>query len=406
MKKEERRGFLRVDESVPLTYHKIESTAAKTTQTVDISGGGVKIILSEPIEKGAVVQLKLNLPNLLSPIFCVGKVMWCGKENISGVKKVICGIAFLDIHPQDRKSIVEYAFFQNYQFKVEEGVSILTTNLTKKYGKLRALDNVNLKIMPGEVFTLFGPNGAGKTTITRILSTLLSPTEGKVKIANYDLLSQKNKIRKCIGYMPQTPMLQDNLTARENLYFFARSILSEEKIADAVEEALAFAELSKRENSLFKTFSWGMRQRLSLAVTLLHKPKILFLDEPTAGMDLRLRMSFWEHFYRLSQNKVTVFITTHQLDEVDNCRRVAFLQAGKIVVDDTPSQIKKLRPTKVYIFCSDRNYTLKTTNYTEELPPFLHKEIKNTSKIKKIEIKEPHLSEIFCNLIEEMEISD
>ncbi len=294
-----------------------------------------------------------------------------------------------------------------YGLKKEEGVVVDIKALTKKYGSLIAVDSVFLKINSGEILALLGPNGAGKTTITRILSTLLTPTSGEVKILGLDLLKDKNKIRSLIGYMPQSSVLYDDLTARENLTFFAKSYdIPKDEIQDRVDDALAFCELQKRSNSLFRTYSGGMKQKLSLAVALIHRPKILFLDEPTAGVDLRLRLNFWRHFHELSDAGITVFITTHQMDEVAWCSRVSFMQSGKIIVDDTPENIKKLGKTKVFIFFGGQKKEFETADYEKELPQILKNDIRDVADIEKIEIKESSLEEVIRELIHQEEMRD
>ena len=211
-------------------------------------------------------------------------------------------------------------------------------NLFKDYGKLRALDNIILNVPEGAIYGLVGPNGAGKTTLIKTLVGTLKPAKGQVKVLGLDPLQDKWKLRKQIGYMPQTPALYDDLSAKKNIIFFgaAQNVPDLEKKADDI---LAFAELTNRANDLVRTFSGGMKKRVSLCCALIHQPKIVFLDEPTAAIDPHLKIQSWNLFRQLAKRGVTLFISTHLMDEALLCDKVAILRNGEIIALDTPQKI-------------------------------------------------------------------
>jgi ABC-2 type transport system ATP-binding protein len=221
---------------------------------------------------------------------------------------------------------------------------IETYDLTKKFGKLLAVDHINLSIREGEVFGLLGPNGAGKTTTLSMLATLLKPSEGTAKVNKHDIVTESDAVRRSIGIVFQEPSSDDVLSGQENLYLHAlmfgvgRSVRGER-----IREVLRLVDLEDRADSQVKTYSGGMRRRLELARGLLHRPKILFLDEPTLGLDPQTREHIWEYIRKLAdQERVTVIITTHYMDEAEHlCDRVAIIDDGKIVALDTPDRLKQ-----------------------------------------------------------------
>lgn len=219
-------------------------------------------------------------------------------------------------------------------------------NLFKDYGKLRALDNIILNVPEGTIYGLVGPNGAGKTTLIKTLVGTLKPTTGSVKVLGLDPLQDKWKLRKQIGYMPQTPALYDDLSAKRNILFFgeAQNVPDLEKKAD---EILVFAELTDRANDLVRTFSGGMKKRVSLCCALIHQPKIVFLDEPTAAIDPHLKIQSWNLFRKLAKTGVTLFISTHLMDEALLCDKVTILGNGEIIAVDTPQKILERGKTKL-----------------------------------------------------------
>ncbi len=211
-------------------------------------------------------------------------------------------------------------------------------SLSKDYGKIRALDNIVLNVPEGSIYGLVGPNGAGKTTLIKTLVGTLKPTKGQIRVLGLDPLQNKWELRRQIGYMPQTPALYDDLSAKKNIIFFgeAQNVSDLEKKTDDI---LAFAELTSRANDLVKTFSGGMKKRVSLCCALIHQPKIVFLDEPTAAIDPHLKIQSWNLFRRLAKTGVTLFISTHLMDEALLCDRVTILGNGQIIALDTPQKI-------------------------------------------------------------------
>jgi ABC-2 type transport system ATP-binding protein len=220
---------------------------------------------------------------------------------------------------------------------------ISVKNLKKDYGHLTAVNGISFSIEEGEVFGLLGPNGAGKTTTLHILSTILKPTSGTAKINNYDVVSQPGKVRKCIGIVFQEPSTDELLTGYENLKMHALlyGIPSKDR-RNRIESVLKLVDLTDRKNDLVKHYSGGMRRRLEIARGLLHNPKILFLDEPTLGLDPQTREHIWEYIERLvKEQHISVIITTHYMDEADRlCNRIAIVDHGNIIVLDAPSNLK------------------------------------------------------------------
>lgn len=209
---------------------------------------------------------------------------------------------------------------------------------------MKAVDGISFKVDQGEVFGLLGPNGAGKTTTLLILATLLKPTSGTSKVNGYDVLKNPHEVRKSIGIVFQDPSSDDILTGRENLYLHAMMYgVPRDEINKRIDDSLELVGLRERQHDIVKKYSGGMRRRLELARGLLHKPKILFLDEPTLGLDPQAREVMWKYIQTLAeQEKMTVIITTHYMEEADKlCDRVAIIDSGKIVVLDTPEKLKR-----------------------------------------------------------------
>jgi len=220
--------------------------------------------------------------------------------------------------------------------------------LKKNYGKVVALDGVNLAVPEGTIFGLVGPNGAGKTTLIKALVGFLKPTSGSVKVLGLDPLRERWALRQQIGYMPQSPALYDDLTARANILYFSQA----QKVADLpakVADILTFAELADRADDRVATFSGGMKKRISLACALVHEPRIIFLDEPTAAVDPHLRFKMWQLFRKLAARGTTLVISTHLMEEALLCDRVAVLRRGVLLVDDSPAQILKDGRTRLVI---------------------------------------------------------
>jgi len=218
-----------------------------------------------------------------------------------------------------------------------------THDLTKVFNGRKAVDHLDLEIEEGEFFGLLGPNGAGKSTTVAMLSTILRPTRGTVKIAGYDIKRHAKEIRRLIGVVPQEFGLYDELTAAENLTYFGKLHGVEGgKLKGRIEELLRLVQLKDRANDRVKTFSGGMKHRLNLVTGLIHEPKLLFLDEPTTGLDPQARLAVWELIKRFQSEGVTILLTTHYMEEADYlCERVAIMDRGKVIALDSPARLKR-----------------------------------------------------------------
>jgi len=226
---------------------------------------------------------------------------------------------------------------------MSEKAIIQVKNLTKKFNGFSAVDNISFEVQKGEIFAFLGPNGAGKSTTIKMLTTLLSPTDGKMLINGYNPVDEQNEVRSSFGIVFQDPSLDDELTAYENMEFHAVLYSLPSKIRKArIEELLKIVELWERRKSLVKTFSGGMKRRLEIARGILHHPKILFLDEPTLGLDPQTRNYIWSYIKNLNQKEdVTVFFTTHYMDEAEKiAQRIAIIDHGKIIASGTGNRLK------------------------------------------------------------------
>ncbi|MBI5198195.1 MAG: ATP-binding cassette domain-containing protein [Nitrospirae bacterium] len=221
--------------------------------------------------------------------------------------------------------------------------AIEAVDLTKTFGEIRAVDGLNLTIASGEIFGLLGPNGAGKTTILKMLTTLLSPTRGTARVFGYDILTQAFEVRRQIGYIPQERTLDRYLTAREHLRLFADLYhLSPKAARERAEFLLRLVDLTDRADEETRGFSGGMKKRLEIACGLIHQPAILFLDEPTLGLDIQSRSRIWEYIRELRKTGMTIVLTTNYLDEADLlCNRLAIIDGGRMVTTGTPAQLRE-----------------------------------------------------------------
>ncbi len=218
-----------------------------------------------------------------------------------------------------------------------------TERLTKKFGGLVAVDSMTISLAQGEFFGLLGPNGAGKTTAIKMLITLLPPTSGTAKVAGFDIRTQPSLVRRNIGYVPQLLSADGQLTGYENLLIFARLFdVPRHEIRMRVDESLGFMGLKDAGDTLVRKYSGGMIRRLEIAQSMLHRPRMLFLDEPTLGLDPVARRTVWEHLTKLRKNyNTTIMMTTHYMDEADElCDRVAIMHLGKVAAIGTPAQLK------------------------------------------------------------------
>jgi ABC-2 type transport system ATP-binding protein len=226
---------------------------------------------------------------------------------------------------------------------------IQAKDLTKTFGNFTAVNDVSFSVPKGEIFAFLGPNGAGKTTTIKMLTTLLKPTSGSIKLNTIDTVIFPERARKTFGIVFQDPSLDDELTAYENMEFHAVLYkVPGKELKERVEKFLKFVELWDRKNDLVKTFSGGMKRRLEIARGLLHKPEILFLDEPTQGLDPQTRNKIWEYLQNLNkETKITIFFTTHYMEEAEAvAHRVAIMDHGKIIDAGSPAKLKEQTGTK------------------------------------------------------------
>lgn len=220
--------------------------------------------------------------------------------------------------------------------------AVSVRSLEKRFGDFVAVDRIDFDILTGEIFGFLGPNGSGKTTTIRILLGLLKPTAGRAHVLGFDVQRQANEIRQRIGYMSQRFSLYNDLTVDENLNFFGRAYgVHGERLRQRKQFVLSMAGLLGREKELTRNLAGGWKQRLALGAAILHEPRMLFLDEPTAGVDPVSRRSFWDLLYRLSDDGATIMVTTHYMDEAEHCHRLAFIHRGRIVAQGAPESIKQ-----------------------------------------------------------------
>jgi ABC-2 type transport system ATP-binding protein len=218
--------------------------------------------------------------------------------------------------------------------------AIIVKNLTKNFDSFTAVDNISFEINSGEIFGFLGPNGAGKTTTIRMLCAIIDPSQGEAEISGLNLQKDGEKIKKRIGYMSQKFSLYEDLTIIENLEFYAGIYqYPAEKRKKRIDELISLLVLSGNEKKLAGDLPTGLKQRLGLACAIIHNPKIIFLDEPTAGTDPISRNNFWQHLINLSQSGTTVIVTTHLMDEAYRCNRLAFMHSGKIIALGKPNEL-------------------------------------------------------------------
>jgi len=220
--------------------------------------------------------------------------------------------------------------------------SIVVENLTKKFGTFTAVNNISFSIKKGEIFGFLGANGAGKTTAMKMMCGLLLPTSGTAKIGGYDLATQSKQIKKNIGYMSQRFSLYDDLTVYENMQLFGTIYKIEKKTLKLrILESLNELNMNDFAYVLVKSLPLGWKQRLAFATALLHRPQIVFLDEPTSGVDPIVRREFWELIYKTAATGITIFVTTHYMDEAEYCERISIMAEGELKLMGTPNELKE-----------------------------------------------------------------
>jgi len=299
---------------------------------------------------------------------------------------------------------------------------IVAEGLVKKFGDLVAVDHVSFRVRRGEVFGFLGPNGAGKTTTIHILATLIKPTAGRAYVAGYDVVGEPARVRSVIGIVFQDPSLDDQLTAYENLYIHGRIYgVRGGVLEERIREALRFVELEKFRDKPVKTFSGGMRRRLEIARALIHEPEILFLDEPTLGLDPQTRARIWDYIRALRKERgVTIFLTTHYMDEAESLSdRIAVIDHGRIIAEGTPEDLKSLVGDEVVYVrlpvqasreaCIDGDYVVecriigstvmyKVKRAAEAIPAILGELAGRGVRVESVEYRRPTLNDAFLYL--------
>ena len=303
--------------------------------------------------------------------------------------------------------------------------SIETKSLSKSFGDLKAVDDISFNVEESEIFGFLGPNGAGKSTTMMILTTLLKPTSGQALVSGFDVKNQPKQVRESIGYVQQETTVDEYLTGRENLLLQARlNHIPKNLINERINEVLELIDLTDKQNDAVVTYSGGMRKRLDIAGGLLHRPKVLFLDEPTVGLDIQTRRKIWEYIKKIHEEfDMTLFLTTHYMEEADQlCDRIGIIDGGKIQVIDTPQNMKNAMGNEVIslvienqnnekVFLSkieeielikkinhDQNkITLFASKGTEVIPKIFQISSELKIKIESISLKQPTLDDVFIS---------
>lgn len=302
--------------------------------------------------------------------------------------------------------------------------SVETRSLSKLFGNVKALDDISFAIESGEIFGFLGPNGAGKSTTIMILTTLLKPTSGHALVSGFDVMTQAKQVRQSIGYVQQESTVDEYLTGRENLLLQARlNHIPKDQINKRIDEILDLIELSDKQNDSVVTYSGGMRKRLDIAGGLLHRPKVLFLDEPTVGLDIQTRRKIWEYIKKIHKEfEMTIFLTTHYMEEADQlCDRIGIIDHGKIQIIDSPTNMKSAMGNEVIsLTFENRNandflsqlrqinfikkinednnkLTIFTSNGTEVIPKIFQISSNLQIKIISISLTQPTLDDVFIS---------
>jgi len=235
------------------------------------------------------------------------------------------------------------------------GNTVEVRGLTKRFGDFYAVNDIGFAVRAGEIFGFLGPNGAGKSTTIRMLCGILAPTAGEGSVAGFNIMTEQEGIKSAIGYMSQRFSLYDDLTVRENLEFFGSVYgLEGARLRERIAYVMKMADIGRRGDAMVRGLPGGVKQRLALGGAILHDPPVLFLDEPTSGVDPIMRRTFWEIIYDFSRNGKTIFVTTHYMDEAEHCDRMALIIAGKIIALDSPAALKAALPYSVWSLRAER----------------------------------------------------
>jgi ABC-2 type transport system ATP-binding protein len=303
--------------------------------------------------------------------------------------------------------------------------SIETKSLTKSFGDVIAVNDISFSVNSGEIFGFLGPNGAGKSTTMMILTTLLKPTSGQALISEFDVVGNAKKVREKIGYVQQETTVDEYLTGRENLLLQAKlNHIPKNEINSRIDEVLELIELSDKQNDSVVTYSGGMRKRLDIAGGLLHRPKVLFLDEPTVGLDIQTRRKIWEYIKKIHKEfDMTIFLSTHYMEEADNlCDRIGIIDGGIIQVIDSPENMKNAMGNEVISIIMDNTHnresflsqlkkiefvkninedgtklTLFVSNGTQVIPKIFQISSEFKIKINTISLTRPTLDDVFLS---------
>jgi len=304
--------------------------------------------------------------------------------------------------------------------------AIEVDSLTKEFGDFKAVDNISFKVKEGEIFGFLGPNGAGKSTTMMILTTLLKPTSGSALVGGYDVMSDAKKVREKIGYVQQEISVDEFLTGRENLYLHARiNQIPRNLIKSRIDDVLELVELGEKKDQAALTYSGGMRKRLDIANGLLSRPSVLFLDEPTVGLDIQTRRKIWGYIKKIRKDfGMTIFISTHYMEEADKlCDRIGIIDHGKIQIVDTPKSMKSAIGNEIISFNlvdgkanqdaiidqiskiefvkevknKEGLITVFSTKSNEVIPKIFQESANLDMKIRSLTLKQPTLDDVFIS---------
>ncbi len=396
----ERRQYLRVEDALTVNVRLAASgDAPRYASSLDMSGGGIRLESDASVKKGSWVWLEFELPGDDDVIECLAEVRWV-RDAEGGGGRFSYGVNFFDIEETDRRRLIKYLFAKHYGYEREEGVAVSVRELRKSFHDMEVLKGVTFEADRGEVLALIGLDGAGKTTLLRILATLLKPDSGSVELLGLDAVAKPKEVRTKIGYMPQVTELSEDRTVLQNLKNYAHDHgLRGDELNDLVREALVLTKLTERANDKVRYLSGGMRQRLLLSCAIVHRPKVILLDDPSAGIDLAMRRNLWDHFRQLAELGITVIVATQQLDEVEYCDRAILLHEGVIALDDTPENIRKSVSAGIVLNVRGRHIEHNVRNYRDALPGLIRELGDDLIRLDSIHIRESSIEDIILDRI-------